>query len=287
MLNKIGKWKISALETGTFRLDGGAMMGSVPKVLWEKTNIPDELNRIELAMRCLLLDDGKSKVIVETGIGDKQIDSFIKMFNVKKEKQALSNTLSKYKINQYNITDIIITHLHFDHSGGATQFDKENNIVPTFSNAKYHISDRNWDAGIHPNPRDRASYLPENFIPIQQADLLHLVSEDEEILPGISTIRVNGHTPGQQLIKVESMGEVLVFCGDLIPLKSHLKLPWIMGYDLNAMQTLKEKTNFLNQVAEEGWWLFFYHDPDTVAVKIKSGKKYFDIIEEIKRTDYV
>jgi glyoxylase-like metal-dependent hydrolase (beta-lactamase superfamily II) len=287
MLNKIGKWKLTVLETGTFRLDGGAMMGSVPKVLWEKTNPPDTLNRIELAMRCLVLDDGVSKVLIETGIGDKHPESFYNMFDVKHKNNISSNTLSNNEYSLNNITDIIITHLHFDHAGGATKTGDNDENIPTFLDATYHISKENWDAAVKPNPRDKASYLSENFIPIQDYGILNLVDSNAEILPGVSGIRVDGHTPGQQLVKVESDGDILVFCGDLIPLKSHLKLPWIMGYDLHALQTLKEKTRFLNQAAKEGWWLFFYHDPETVAVKITKGKKYFNIIEEVRRSDYV
>ena len=285
MLTQLGEWKISVLETGTFWLDGGAMMGSVPKVLWKKTNPPDSENRIELSLRCLLLDNGKNKVLIETGMGNKFDEKFSKMFNINQSKNPLSDTLSKHGYSNKDITHVILTHLHFDHSGGATKIDLEGSVVPSFPNAKYYISQSNWDAGINPNPRDRASYLRENYVPIHDAGLFEFVSSNSIILPGISTYTVDGHTTGQQLIKIESNKEVLVFCSDLIPLESHLKIPWIMGYDLNAQLTLEEKTKFLKSASKNNWWLFFYHDPKTVAVKIKEDVKYYKILDRLDIDD--
>ena len=283
MLNNIGEWKVIVLETGDFRLDGGAMMGSVPKVLWEQTNPADEVNRIDLSLRCLLLDNGSKRVLIETGMGNKLNDKFKEMFAIEQSPNPLSDTLSEYGYSSENITDVILTHLHFDHSGGAIALTKNGDLVPAFPNAQYHISEKNWNTGLVPNPRDRASYLKENYLPLKNAGVLNLIADDSEILPGISSYIVNGHTTGQQLIKVESGGDVLVFCSDLIPLRSHLRLPWIMGYDLNALLSLEEKTKFLHDAAEGDWWLFFYHDPKTVAVKITSGEKHYDIVQEVLR----
>ncbi|MDP6570315.1 MAG: MBL fold metallo-hydrolase [Candidatus Marinimicrobia bacterium] len=283
MLDSLGKWQVTPLETGDFRLDGGAMMGSVPKVLWEKTNPADELNRIDLALRCLLLDDGEKRILIESGLGDKIQPDFKKMFHVVQDDHPLEDCLNKKDLSKEDITHVILTHLHFDHAGGATSLDKNGSMIPAFPNAEYFVSETNWESGLEPNPRDRASYLPENYLPLEENGQLIRVRDNTDLFDGISTISVNGHTFGQQLIKVESEGEILVFCADLIPLKSHLKLPWIMGYDLNAILTLKEKTDFLNMAAKEGWWLWFYHDPKTVAVKISKGEKYFDVSEEVKR----
>jgi glyoxylase-like metal-dependent hydrolase (beta-lactamase superfamily II) len=283
MLNNLGEWKIIVLETGDFRLDGGAMMGTVPKVLWEHTNPADAMNRIDLSLRCLLLDNGSKRVLIETGIGNKFDEKFRSMFAIEQSINPLSDTLSKYGYSVESITDIILTHLHFDHAGGAVSFAENGDLIPAFPNAQYHISERNWDTGSIPNPRDRASYLKENYMPLKDAGVLNLIADNSEILSGISSYIVNGHTIGQQLIKVESEGEVLVFCADLIPLRSHLKLPWIMGYDLNALLSLEEKTKFLREAAENDWWLFFYHDPKTVAVKIVKGEKYYDVVEEVLR----
>ena len=283
MLNNIGEWKVIVLETGDFRLDGGAMMGSVPKVLWEQTNPADELNRINLSLRCLLLDNGSKRVLIETGMGNKFNDKFKSMFAIKQSSNPLSDTLGKYGYNPESITDVILTHLHFDHSGGALNCNENEVLVPAFTNAKYHVSESNWKLGVAPNPRDRASYLNENYLPLKDAGVLNLIADNSEILSGISSYIVNGHTTGQQLIKVESEGEVLVFCSDLIPLRSHLKLPWIMGYDLNALLSLKEKTKFLQEAVDGDWWLFFYHDPKTIAVKIEKGDKHYNVVKEVFR----
>jgi glyoxylase-like metal-dependent hydrolase (beta-lactamase superfamily II) len=282
-IDKIGKWKVTVLETGEFWLDGGAMMGSVPKVLWEKTNPPDDLNRICLSMRCLLLDDGENVVLIETGIGDKNSQKFINMFNIKQDRNALSNTLSKHNYYQENITHVILTHLHFDHAGGATKIDENGKFVPMFPNAEYFISKTNWDAGLNPSPRDRASYLKENYLPLLDNKVLNFVDDNTEIIDGISTYVVNGHTYGQQLVKISDCNRSLIFCSDLIPLRSHIRLPWIMGYDLNAVLTLEEKDKFLNLAAKNNWILFFYHDPDTIAVTIKKDNDKFKVVNEIRR----
>ena len=281
MLKKIGNWKVNVLETGSFWLDGGAMMGSVPKVLWEKTNPPDHKNRIMLALRCLLLDNGKDRVLIESGIGNKFDSKFATMFDISQTKNPLSDALSDYGYSNKDITHVILTHLHFDHAGGIVNIGLDKKVVPAFPNAKYYISENNWNAAMNPSPRDRASYLKENYVPINDMGLFEFVSENSEILPGISTYVVNGHTKGQQLIKIDSNGEALIFCSDLIPLESHLKLPWIMGYDLNADLTLKEKTKFLSLASDNNWWLFFYHDPKTVAVKIKEKGRCYQVVEKV------
>ena len=157
------------------------------------------------------------------------------------------------------------------------------NLIPAYPNAVYYVSGSNWDAGMNPSPRDSASYLDINYAPLQKAVKLEMVAENSIIKDGISTISVDGHTFGQQLIKLESEEETLIFCSDLIPLRSHLKLPWIMGYDLNAVLTLKEKTKFLKEAAENNWWLWFYHDPKTIAVRIKKSEKYYDVVDEVMR----
>ena len=284
MLKNIGKWKVFALETGDFRLDGGAMMGSVPKVLWEKTNPSDSLNRIDLALRCLLLDDGENCILIETGMGSKISDDFKKIFGIRQKENPLQSALKRFNYKQEDISHVILTHLHFDHSGGILDINKDGELVPAFSNATYFISEANWKSGMNPSPRDSASYLDCNYSVLESLGNLKLVQDNSIILDGISTISVNGHTVGQQLVKVEDADDVLIFCSDLIPLKSHIRLPWIMGYDLNAALTLKEKTNFLNQAADEGWWLWFYHDPNTVALQIEKSTKYYDIVKEIRRS---
>ena len=282
-LNNIGKWKISVLETGDFRLDGGAMMGSVPKVLWNKTNPADNQNRIDLALRCLLLDDGENVVLIESGIGDHNSNKFMEMFKINQSKNALSNTLSDFGYSIKDITDVVLTHLHFDHAGGAVLKGDDGEMYPKFPNATYYISESNWNAAISPSPKDRASYLKENFICLKEKGVLKIISENTTIMDGIETYVVNGHTHGQQLVKVSDDNDTLIFCSDLIPLKSHIKIPWIMGYDLNAELTMEEKEIFLSKAADNDWILFFYHDPRTIAVKIKKNDRYFEVVDELRR----
>ncbi len=273
------EWKIKIIESGSFKLDGGAMMGSVPKVLWEKTNPSDKFNRINLSMRCLLLDNGSDIVLIETGIGNKNNQKFIDMFCIEQNNFPLKDELKKYGYNLEDITYVILTHLHFDHAGGATYFDGSN-IIPTFPNAKYIISKSNWDAAVNPNPKDRASYLIQNFMPIKELGQLELIDDNQKIINGIESLVVNGHTTGQQLIKITVNNDSLVFCSDLLPLKSHLRVPWIMGYDLNAMKTIEEKIMFLDEASDKNWLLFFYHDPKTVAVRVKKNEKYYEVVDE-------
>ena len=282
-LNDLGKWKVFALESGTFKLDGGAMMGSVPKVLWEKTNKPDDLNRIKLSMRCLLVDDGINRVLIETGIGFKNPEKFLKIFDIDHSKYTLSNTLTESGYSHNDITHVIFTHLHFDHSGGALHFE-DKQLKPSFPNATYYISDSNWKAAINPNEREKVSYISSNYMQLEMKKKLKKIPDNYKILDGIETYVVNGHTKGQQLVKISDSSGTIVFCSDLIPLKSHLKLPWIMGYDLNAEITLSEKKKFLDQASEENWFLFFYHDPDCVAVRVRKSEKYYEIIDEIRRS---
>ena len=233
-------------------------------------------------MRCLLVDDGINRVLIETGIGFKNPEKFLKIFDIDHSKYSLSNTLSESGYSHNDITHVIITHLHFDHSGGALHFE-DKQLKPSFPNATYYISDSNWKAAINPNEREKVSYISNNYMQLELEKKLKKIPDNYKILDGIETYVVNGHTKGQQLVKISDSSETIVFCSDLIPLKSHLKLPWIMGYDLNAETTLSEKKKFLDQASAENWILFFYHDPDCVAVKVKKSEKYYEIIDEIRR----
>ena len=283
VLNNIGKWKVTVLETGDFRLDGGAMMGAVPKVLWEKTNPTDKFNRIQMVLRCLLLDDGVNKVLVDTGLGSKVNQKFKSFFHIVQSENPLRKALKKMGLLPEDVTHVIFSHLHFDHAGGATELNEEGKPVPAFPNAEYFITESQWNQANHPNARDRASFIQEDFLSLQEAGLLQIIPENSTIVKGISTYCVHGHTCGQQLVKVQDGKDSLIYCADLIPLKSHLQIPWIMGYDLNALLTLDEKTQFLAQAADENWWLIFDHDPETSAVKIQKGKKYYDVVDEVSR----
>jgi glyoxylase-like metal-dependent hydrolase (beta-lactamase superfamily II) len=213
-------------------------------------------------------------------IGNKMDKQFNSFFQIIQSENPLKDELKKMGLIPEDVTHVIFSHLHFDHAGGATKLNEEGQPMPAFPNAEYFITESQWKQANNPNVRDRASYMQRDFMPLQAAGLLQLIPENSSIINGISTYCVNGHTCGQQLVKIKDGDHCLFYCGDLIPLKSHLQLPWIMGYDLNALLTLDEKTQFLSQAADENWWLVFDHDPVTSAVKIPEGKKYYDIIEE-------
>ena len=212
-----------------------------------------------------------------------EVQEFNSFFHIVQSENPLKGVLKKVGLLPEDITHVIFSHLHFDHSGGATEFNEDGQPVPVFSNAEYFITESQWKQANHPNSRDQASFIKDDFLPLQEAGLLQLIPENSTIINGISTYCVHGHTCGQQLVQVKDGDHCIIYCGDLIPLKFHLQIPWIMGYDLNALLTLDEKTQFLAQAADENWWLMFDHDPDTAAVKIKQGKKYYDIVDEVLR----
>ena len=274
----IGPWTIHPLRSGTFALDGGAMFGSVPRVLWERTNPADEANRIELACRLLLIEDGQRRILVDTGLGDKLTAKEVRIFRVEQPEHALETALKRAGFSREQITDVIPTHLHFDHAGGATMVE-EGEIVPTFPNATYYTQKSQWELANHPSLKDRASYIPDNYIPLERHGRLEILDGPGEIAPGVEILVGNGHTDGHQMVKVTGGGETAVFVGDTIPTTTHLRLPFIMGFDLRPLETLAEKQRLLAQAVAEGWWLFFDHDPQVAAVKVRSGEKDVEITE--------
>ena len=282
---QLGDWTIHLLRSGTFGLDGGAMFGSVPRVLWERTNPADEANRIELVCRHLLIEgaapaDGgaKRRILVDTGLGDKLTTKEVRIFRIEQPDRALEAALGAAGFSREQVTEVILTHLHFDHAGGATITDGSE-IVPAFPNAIYYTQKSQWELANHPSLKDRASYIPDNFIPLERHGRLEILDGPGEITPGVEILVGNGHTDGHQMVKVTGKGETAVFMGDTIPTTTHLRLPFIMGYDLRPLQTLEEKQRLLAQAAAEGWWLFFDHDPQVPGVKVAPGEKYVRIIE--------
>lgn len=257
---KLGKFEIYPIITGYFRLDGGAMFGVIPKVLWEKTNPPDENNRILLTLRCCLINTGKELVLIDTGIGNKNNEKFTNIYQVQKEIN-LEKSLATIGISPNDINIVIDTHLHFDHCGGNTKIDSDGKIVPTFPNAQYYIQKDEWQAANNPDRRSRASYLKENFVPLQEANLVRLVDGDAIITEGIEVIKTSAHTFGHQVVKVSSERQTLIYWADLIPTASHLNLPYLMSYDLFPLQTMEQKERLLNQALRENWISFFEHDP--------------------------
>ncbi|MBA7691277.1 putative quorum-quenching lactonase YtnP [subsurface metagenome] len=254
------------------------MFGSVPRVLWERTNPADEANRIELACRHLLIDDGQRRILVDTGLGHKLSEKEVRIFRIEQPEYALEAALGIAGFSREGVTDVILTHLHFDHAGGATMVEG-GEIVPTFPNATYYTQRAQWELANHPNLKDRASFIPDNFLPLERHGRLEILDGPGEIAPGVEILVGDGHTDGHQMVKVTGREETAVFMGDTIPTTSHLRLPFIMGYDLRPLETLAEKQRLLAQAAAEGWWLFFDHDPEVAAVKVKVGDKDYEIVK--------
>lgn len=276
---KIGDYQICPVPTGQFGLDGGAMFGTVPKVLWEQSNPPDEKNRIPMEARALLLKGSQHKILIDTGngsdfvakYGDKVGGKFSEIYAVDQNGPSLLKSLAGHGVKPEDITHVILTHLHFDHAGGATT-EKNGEIVATFPNAKYYVQRANFETATKPNIREKASYLAPNFEPLMKAGVLELLDGDKtDLLPGISVQVSNGHTKGQQVVKVSDGVNTLLYCGDVIPTSSHVRLPWVMGYDLEPLRLIEEKATFLEPASSENWYLYFEHDPycDAATVEMK------------------
>lgn len=271
---KIGKYEIYSLKSGIFRLDGGAMFGVVPKVLWNKLNPADELNRINLCTRSLLLVSENKKIIVDTGIGNKFDEKFKNIYAV--ENFLLEDLLIAKGIEPDSITDVIITHLHFDHTGGSTKIIN-GKVVPTFRNAKYFIQRKQFEWALNPSEKDRASFIKDNFLPLREFDQLVLTEGNFKFDDEIEIFTTNGHTPFQQHLKISDGENTLFYCGDLIPTTAHIPIPYVMSYDLFPLTTIEEKKKILLQAFEEKWLLFFEHDPEVSAVNLKESNKGFEI----------
>jgi glyoxylase-like metal-dependent hydrolase (beta-lactamase superfamily II) len=274
----IGKYKLSVVNTGFFRLDGGAMFGVIPKNLWQKSNPPDDQNRIKLATRNLLLENGKKKILVDTGMGNKWDDKAKKIYDIDQQRNSIETSLQELNLKPEDITDVILTHLHFDHTGGSTKHEN-GKIVPAFPNAKYFVHKKNYEWAMNPSERDKGSYIKENFAPLYEEGVLNLIS-DESFDDEIDFIVVNGHTFGQQLLKIYDSENAILYCGDLFPTTSHVPLPYVMGYDLQPLITVMEKKKILPVAVEENWKLFFEHDPETVFASVINSDKGFKISEK-------
>ena len=270
---QVGPYQIKPIPTGLFGLDGGAMFGTVPKVLWEKTNPADSSNRIQMEARGLLLLGEKHRILIDCGIGGDFIEKygeklgskFSEMYAVQQhpdaQKASLINSLKKWGLTPNDITDVILTHLHFDHCGGATSA-VGGKLVPTFKNATYYVQKRNLETARTPNLREKASYYGANFEPLIEAGVLKILDGAvENLLPGVSVMLTDGHTVGQQVVKVSDGVNTVLYCGDLIPTSTHVRLPWVMGYDLEPLRLIEEKRTILTQAAKENWHLVFEHDP--------------------------
>ncbi len=260
--------KLYSIDTGFFKLDGGAMFGVVPKSMWQKFNTPDENNLCSWALRCLLVEDGKKLMLVDNGIGNKQSEKFFSHYYLHGD-NSLDSSLAKHGFNKDDITDVFLTHLHFDHCGGSIVRDGDK-LIPAFKNATYWSNQEHWNWAIYPNEREKASFLKENILPIQESGQLKFVkvvnSEADELLSSISfteniNVRfVNGHTEKMMLPQIKYKDKTIVFMADLLPSMAHIPLPYVMAYDMFPLTTLNEKKSFLTEALNNNYILFFEHD---------------------------
>jgi len=281
---KLDNFELLPVESGRFALDGGAMFGVVPRNLWEKSNLPDEQNRIPLALRSLLVKSAGRILLIDTGIGTKFNPKFSDIYKIDTESTNLQKNLEKYDIYPEDVTDVILTHLHFDHTGGTTYFE-EDTLQLTFPNATHHVQAEQWTWAMQPSEKDRSSFLKENFILVEEKKLLNKLSGPCELFPGIELLVMYGHTPGMQLVKISDSGLTILYCSDLIPTASHVSIPWVMAYDNNPLITMNEKSGILNKAVEENWILFFEHDPYLNATTVVNTEKGYQGDREISFID--
>ena len=252
--------KLYSINTGHFKLDGGAMFGVVPKSIWNRLNPADENNMCSWAMRCLLIETTNRLILIDNGMGSKQDEKFFGYYYLHGS-DSLDKSLAAHGFSRNDITDVVLTHLHFDHCGGSIEKTATGLYEPAFKNAHYHVHEDHWKWAIQPNAREKASFLKENILPIQESGQLNFIDEREPLVEGVSFLRVDGHTEAMLLPKVSMKGSTLLFMADLIPSVHHLPLPYVMSYDVRPLSTMNEKTAILNQAVKENWVLFFEHDP--------------------------
>jgi len=276
---KLGNWTVRAIEAERFRLDGGAMHGVVPKTLWARVAPPDELNRVEYTTRCLLIEGLGRRILIETGNGDKWSAREREIYAIEPA-AGITRRLKAAGVEPGTVDTLVATHLHFDHIGGATWRDEKGVLHPTFPRAR-HVTQKTelYDA-FHPHERNRASYLDENLRPLADASLFVEVEGESEIAPGVRVIPTPGHTPGHQSVLITGNGEKVLFCGDVMPTSAHLRLPWVMAYDVLPHTTLETKRAIVERAVREGWMLAWGHDRDIAGGRITLDAKGNPVIAE-------
>lgn len=265
------------LNTGNFKLDGGAMFGVVPKSLWQRTNPADDNNMCDWTMRSLLIEDGERLILIDTGIGDKQSEKFFSHYYLS-DHNSLEPNLKKLGFSTDDITDVFLTHLHFDHCGGAIRWNKDRTgFEPVFKNAHYWSTEKHWQWATEPNPREKASFLKENILPIQESGQLKFVDRDgnytKNVFNNFDVFFVDGHTESMMIPHIHYKGKTLVFMADLLPSVGHIPLPYVMGYDTRPLNTLKEKAFFLDKAEKENYVLFLEHDIVNQCATLKQTEK--------------
>jgi glyoxylase-like metal-dependent hydrolase (beta-lactamase superfamily II) len=269
--------KLYPIHTGNFKLDGGAMFGVVPKTLWQKTNPPDERNMCDWAMRSLLIEDGNRLMLIDCGIGNKQSEKFFSHYYLHGE-HTMDSSLKALGFHRDDITDIFLTHLHFDHCGGAIERNGEGNFRPAFAHAKFWSNKNHWQWATEPNAREKASFLSENIQPIEESGQLNWIARDsgvytKEAFPNIDVFFADGHTESQMIPHIKHKGKTLVFMADLLPSTGHIPLPYVMGYDTRPLLTLDEKGKFLQRAADEEFVLFLEHDAVNECCTVEHTEK--------------
>lgn len=278
--------QLYSINAGNFKLDGGAMFGVVPKSIWNKLNPADENNMCSWAMRCLLIESGKKLILVDTGMGNKQDDKFFGYYYLHGNDSIESN-LNKYGFTTNDITDVVLTHLHFDHCGGAIKHNADRTgYEPAFKNAHYYSHSKHWDWAMNPNAREKASFLKENILPIQESGQLKFIDlMNVSLLPELSFINVYGHTEAMQLPVIKYKNTTIAYMADLIPSAAHLPLPYVMGYDMRPLETLKEKKEVLEKAVEQNWLLYFEHDAQIECVSLERTEKGIRMKEKLVISD--
>jgi len=270
--------RIYPIDTGNFKLDGGAMFGVVPKVIWQKTNPADANNLIDMSLRCMLIEDGDRLILIDNGTGDKQSEKFFSYYFPFGD-HSLDSSLNKLGFHRDDITDVFLTHLHFDHCGGSIQWNHDRTgYEPAFKNAVFWSNENHWKWATEPNAREKASFLKENILPIEESgQLRHLPVPEGDFLNsgdlGFDVLFANGHTEKQMIPHIEYQGKTLVFMADLLPTVGHIPLAYVMGYDVRPLMTLDEKAKFLNRAADEGYYLFLEHDYSHELCTVKHTEK--------------
>jgi glyoxylase-like metal-dependent hydrolase (beta-lactamase superfamily II) len=262
----LGGWSVHTLETGFLWLDGGSMFGSVPKPLWSRLNPPDERNRIRLAMRCLLLERDDRRVLVDVGVGDKFPPKLVDIYRIEHGATTLERALAAVDRTPADVTDVVLTHLHFDHAAGATRL-VDGALRPTLPRARYYVQRRNLANARQPNPRERASYMAENFEPLVSAGVLTEWDGPQTPWPGLEIFTADGHTRGQQLVRVAGPEGAVYFVADVIPTAAHVRIPFVMGYDMAAIETMAEKRAILERASAERAWICLEHDPEIALAR--------------------
>ncbi|MFV8331732.1 MBL fold metallo-hydrolase [Flavobacterium sp. GSP14] len=270
--------KLYSIETGNFKLDGGAMFGVVPKTIWNKTNPADANNLIDIAARCLLIEDGNQLILIDTGMGNKQSEKFYGYYSLWGT-HSLDNSLAKYGFHRDDITDVFMTHLHFDHCGGSVQWNKDRTgYEPAFKNAKFWTNENHWHWATKPNFREKASFLSENILPMQESGQLHFIKRPEsDFLEkselGFGIFFADGHTEKQMIPRVKYQDKTIVFCADLLATAGHIPVPYVMGYDTRPLLTIPEKEKFLQDAADNNHYLFLEHDAHNEIITVQNTDK--------------